>query len=78
VYCRCTPALAGPLQVTGLINHQHRTRITQVINNVATQVIPDRRGVPAGTGHQVLHPVRGGIPGMLSNGPAVLAPQARQ
>jgi integrase len=34
-----TSALRALLHITGLIDHQHRARITQVLHHVATQVI---------------------------------------
>ena len=49
-----------------------------MLHHVAAQVIADRIGVRDRTGQQVLHPVRRRIPGLLSERPAVLAPQARQ
>jgi hypothetical protein len=67
-------ALAG---TGGLLDDGELTP-RQLLHHVAAQVIADRGGVPAGSGQQVLHPVRGGIPGMPGDRPAVLAPQARQ
>jgi hypothetical protein len=49
-----TSVLGALLQVAGLINHQHRAGITQMLHHVAAQVIADRIGVPHRTGQQVL------------------------
>jgi hypothetical protein len=80
-YWRCTPALAVPyalLDIASLIHYQDRIRAAQMADDIPAQVIADRTGVPPGRGQQVLHPVRGGVPGQLGDSPAVLAPQARQ
>ena len=37
------------LEEAGLILHQHRIRITQVLDHLGTQVVPDRVGIPANT-----------------------------
>jgi hypothetical protein len=66
------------LQVTGFIHHQHGVRVAQLPDDVITQVITHAIGVPARTSQQVLHPVRRGIPGMLSDRPAVLPGQVSQ
>ena len=42
------------------------------------QVIADAIGVPPGPGQEMLHPIRGGIPSMLGDRPAVLAGQGGQ
>jgi len=70
-----SPAL---LEVSRFIDHQHPVRAAQVLHHVPAHIVADRIGVPPGRRQQVLHPVRGGIPGLLSDRPAVLAPQPRQ
>jgi len=49
------------LKIAGLIDHQHRARITQVLYHMGAHIVTDRPGVPPGTGEQVLHPIRRGI-----------------
>jgi hypothetical protein len=49
-----------------------------VVDDEAAQVITHAIGVPARPGQQMLHPVRCGIPGMLSDRPAVLPWQVSQ
>jgi len=66
------------LRNTGLVDHQHRTRITQVINHVVTQIVTDPVGIPVRGREQPLHPVRAGLTSLLSQRPAVLALQRRQ
>jgi hypothetical protein len=66
------------LQVTGLVDHQHGPRIAEVLRNIAAYVIPHAVCVPLRARQQVLHPVRRGVPGMLSYRPAVLARQPGQ
>jgi hypothetical protein len=66
------------LDVAGLIDHQHRARVTQVLHDIRAHAVADRIGVPPGTSEQVLHPIRRGVPRMLGDRPAVLAAQARQ
>lgn len=55
----------------GLIDHQHRASITQVVDHVAAQLIADAFAVPNRARQQMLHPIRTGVPGMLSDRPAV-------
>jgi hypothetical protein len=66
------------LQIAGLIDHQHRTRIAQALHHELPQVIADSIGVPARCGQQMLHAVGRHIPGILSDRPAILLRQARQ
>ena len=46
--------------------------------DIAAHVITHTIGIPPGPRQQMLHPIRRGIPGMLSDCPAVLARQRRQ
>ena len=62
------------LNVAGLVHHQDRSRVAQVPSDVIPQVIADRIGVPAGPAEQMLHPVRGEVPGMLGDRPAIARP----
>jgi hypothetical protein len=67
-----------PFFTSGLVDHQHRTGITQVVNDVVPQVLGDAVGVPSGPAEQVLHAIGGGIPSVLGDRPAVLARQVGQ
>jgi hypothetical protein len=60
------------LDITGLIDHQHPVRITQVVHHVIAQVIADPVGVPHRATQQVLHAIRAGVPGVLGDSPAIL------
>ena len=71
-------ALDALLEKAGLICDHHPSRVAQVIQHVAAQVIAYRIGVPAVEVQQALHPVRAQIPGLLSNRPRVLALRARK
>src|SRR5215216_7376117 len=59
------------LEKAGLVHHQHRARIAQVLDHLAAQIIPDQVGIPVGGGQQPLHPIRGGLAGVLGQLPAV-------
>ncbi len=47
------------LQVPGLIDHQHRVRVTQVVHDIAAQIVPDLLGIPLRPRQQVLQRIRG-------------------
>jgi hypothetical protein len=64
-------------EVAGFIDHQHRIRAAQMLHHIPAHIVADRVGVPPGTRQQVLHPIRGGVPRLLGDRPAVLAPQLR-
>jgi len=49
-----------------------------VVDQVVTNVVADGVVVPDRPSQQVLHPVRGGVPGVLGDRPAVLARQIGQ
>lgn len=66
------------LHVAGLVDHQHRPLVVQVLHRVAPHIVTDGVGVPLGPAEQVVHAVRGGLPGPLGDGPAVVARQVRQ
>lgn len=59
------------LQVTGLINHQYRTLIMQLLEGEATQIVPDRIGIPLRPRQQMLQAVRAVIAGVLGQRPAM-------
>jgi hypothetical protein len=71
---RCRPLL----EVAGLVHHQHRLRVAQVLDHVVAAVIAHLVVIPHRPGQQVLHPVRVGVAGVLGDRPAVLAWQLRQ
>jgi hypothetical protein len=66
------------LQVPGLVHHQHRLRVTQVLDQVVADLVTDAVFVPHRPAQQVLHPIGAGVPGVLSQRPAVLAWQVGQ
>jgi hypothetical protein len=70
--------LAALLEVAGLVDHQHRLGIAQVLDQVSTEVVADPVVVPHRPAQQVLHPIRAGIAGVLGERPAVLAWQVGQ
>jgi len=69
---------AALLQKPGLVDHQHRLRIAQVLHHVVAQVVTDPVRVPVRRCQQPLHPVRAGLTGQLGQRPAVPALQRRQ
>lgn len=76
---RWTPIVPGALlHVPGLVDHQHRLVVVQVLHHVAAHVVTHPVGVPLGPPQQVLHSVRGRLPGPLGDRPAVLSWQVRQ
>jgi hypothetical protein len=56
------------LHVPGLVDHQHRLVVVQVLHHVVAQVVAYLVGFPLGPAEQVLHAVRGGLPGPLGDG----------
>jgi len=66
------------LQVTGLVDRQHRIRGGKVLDDVAADVVADRVGVPDRPGQQMLHPVRAGLTGVFGDRPTVLPGQFGQ
>jgi site-specific DNA recombinase len=61
------------LEVAGLVDDQHCLGVAQVLDEVGADVIAHAVVVPHRPGEQVLHPIRGGIAGVLGDRPAVLA-----
>ena len=61
------------LEEAGLVDHQHPGRVAQVLDHIGAQVVADQVRVPVSGGQQPLHPIRGRLPGMLGQLPAVLA-----
>src|SRR6266496_845684 len=66
------------LEIAGLVHHQHRPRIAQVVDDVVADVIAQLVVVPHRPAKQVLHPVRVGVAGVLGDRPAVHAGQVGQ
>jgi hypothetical protein len=69
--------LGALLPIAGLVHHQHPVRVAQVLDQVGADVVTHPVVVPHRPGQQVLHPIRGGIPGVLGQRPAVLTGQIR-
>ena len=65
--------LAALLQEAGLVHHQDPAWVAELLDDVAAHVVAERVWVPSGGGQQPLHPVRGGLLGVLGQLPAVLA-----
>jgi hypothetical protein len=70
--------LLALLHEAGLVQHQHRVRVAEVLDHVGPQVVADRLGFPAHPAQEVLHPVRRAVARGFRQLPAVLAPQGRQ
>jgi hypothetical protein len=66
------------LDESGVIDDQYRLRGPEVLDQVVAHVVTHRVDVPVGGAQQPLHPVRGNLSGVLSDGPAVLAFQPGQ
>jgi hypothetical protein len=60
------------LQITGLVDDEHRLGRTEVLHNVAAQVLTHSVVVPHSPAQQVLQTLRGGVSNVLSDRPAVL------
>ena len=83
LYWRAAPAQsAGGLGVAGLVHDQHH--VSGVLACAKVPGGPVRGGIEhplvidAGTGQQVLHPVRARVPGGLGHGPAVVIVEFRE
>jgi hypothetical protein len=70
--------LAALPEIPGLVEDQHRLRVAERLDQVGAEVIADPVVVPHRTAQQVLHPIRGGVAGVLGDRPAVLARQVGQ
>jgi len=57
-----TDGVGALLHVAGLVDHQHRLVVVQMLHHVVTHVVADLVGVPLGPPEQVLHAVRGPSP----------------
>jgi site-specific DNA recombinase len=66
------------LEEARLVRHQHRTRVTQVLDHVGAQIIADLVRIPVGGGQQPLHAVGGALAGVLGQLPAILPPHVAQ
>jgi hypothetical protein len=58
---------AALLHITGLIDHQHRARVTEVLHHIIAQVIAHPVGVPDRPLQQVLHPIWCRVAGVLGD-----------
>jgi hypothetical protein len=68
-----TDGVPALLQITGLVDDQHRFGVAELLTDEVADIGADRDVVPCHPGQQVLHPVRTGVPGVLGDRPAVLA-----
>lgn len=68
VYWRCMPH----------IDDQHRILVVQLLDDELADVVADRVGVSPGLRQQMLQAVRGSVPRVLGERPAILARQVRQ
>ena len=79
--CRCTGAAPRPcgalLHVAGLVDHQDRAWVTEGVDDVVTQIITDRLGVPSRPRQQMLQPIGSRCTAVLGDRPAILAIQTR-
>jgi len=66
------------LDVPGLVDHQHRGGVAEVLADVVTQVVPDAVFVPDRLRQKPLHPARVVLTGVLGDGPAVRPGQLGQ
>jgi hypothetical protein len=75
--CCCAPGARKRAGHRGSCGHR-RSRITEVLHDIAAHVIADPLVVPHRPGQQVLHPIRVGVAGVLGDRPAVLSWQVSQ
>lgn len=66
------------LQVTGLVDHQHRVRVGERLDDVAPQHVARLVDVPLHPGQQMLQRVRAGVTPGFGDRPAVLTVQGGQ
>jgi hypothetical protein len=66
------------LEVAGLVNHQHRVRVSQVLDQQGAHVVAHGVVVPHRPAQEVLQAVGGGLAGVLGDRPAVLPWQVGQ
>ena len=73
------PNRAGALlEIPGLVHHQDRLGVAQVLDHIVAEVIADPVVVPDRPTQQVLHPIGAGIPSVLGDRPTVLTRQVGQ
>jgi hypothetical protein len=70
--------VAALLEVPGLVDDQHRARVSQVLQQPVADVVADGILIPDRPGQQVLQAVGGGLAGVLGDRPAVLSGQVGQ
>jgi hypothetical protein len=79
VYWRCTPTVVVPFLRSPVSSMTSPgIRAAEVLDDVGTHVVADRVLIPDRSAEQVLHPIRAGVAGMLSDRPAVLTRQVGQ
>jgi hypothetical protein len=69
------PGGGALLQVSRLVDDQHRGVLAQVLDHIVAHVVADPVVVPDCPGQQVLYPVGAGVAGVLGDRPAVLSRQ---
>src|SRR5262245_33912204 len=64
----------GPLfQETSFVNHQNSIFITQMLHHILTQIISDLVRAPHGATEEMLRGIRGLVPGLFRELPAILS-----
>jgi hypothetical protein len=66
------------LHIAGLVHDQHRVGLPDVIGDEAAEIRGNPVGVPDRPAQQMLHRVRAGLPGVLSDAPTRLTRQFRE
>jgi hypothetical protein len=46
VYWRCTPTVASPFQIPGVVEDQHAIGLTEFVSHVPAHVVSDLVGIP--------------------------------
>jgi hypothetical protein len=77
VYWRCTPTECTPFFTSPVSKDQDRAGVAEGVDDVVTQIIAHRLGVPFRPRQQMLQPVGRVIAAVLGDRPAILAVQPR-
>ena len=70
--------MASLFQVSGVIQHQHRIGIAELIDHIAAHVVTHQVGVPHRLTQQPLHPMRRDVSGLLRQLPTRTRVHIRQ
>jgi hypothetical protein len=73
-----TDTVRSLLEVTGVVEDQHRPGVTQLVDHIAAHIIADGVGVPHRLTQQPLHPMRCAVSGPLGQLPTGVSVQIRQ